>query len=229
MTTEQSSRTSTWRKWLDLAATIAVLATCGALLWHTFGTRRATRAATVAALPETPLKIDMRLARGAATAPLVLIEFSEFQCPFCAAFDRNTLPELMNKYVDTGTVKFVFKHFPLEQIHAQAMSYAVAADCAASQDAFWSVHDALFSNEHDDLQLLARTHGLDMQSFDACFAAARADTIRADQALGKQLNVTGTPTFFLGTPAPDGAVMLHTRITGAQPLNVFEAEIRKLQ
>jgi protein-disulfide isomerase len=80
-----------------------------------------------------------------------------------------------------------------------------------------------------DLQLLARTHGLDLQSFGACLAAAHADAIRADQALGKQLNVTGTPTFFLGTPAPDGGVMLHTRITGAQPLNVFETEIRKLQ
>jgi protein-disulfide isomerase len=142
--------------------------------------------------------------RGDINAPLTVIEFSDFQCPFCQRHVTETQPILDEKYVDSGKVLWVFKHFPLN-IHPQAPAAGVAAECAAEQGMFWEMHEALFANvevwsisdPNAVFQELASEVGLDADAFAACQAdpeiAARVDS---DLNEGAQF-VQGTPTFII--------------------------------
>jgi protein-disulfide isomerase len=133
-----------------------------------------------------------------------VIEFSDFQCPFCQRHVTETQPILDEKYVDSGKVLWVFKHFPLN-IHPQAPAAGVAAECAAEQGMFWEMHEALFANvevwsisdPNAVFQELASEVGLDADAFAACQAdpeiAARVDS---DLNEGAQF-VQGTPTFII--------------------------------
>ncbi len=142
--------------------------------------------------------------RGDVNAPLTVIEFSDFQCPFCQRHNAETQPILDEKYVDSGKVLWVYKHFPLN-IHPQAPAAGVAAECAAEQGMFWEMHAALFDSTAEwsieeptpVFESLATEVGLDSDAFAACLAdpeiAARVDS---DMAAGQQF-VQGTPTFII--------------------------------
>ena len=135
---------------------------------------------------------------GASSAPVTIIEFSDFQCPFCRAAE-SSLNQVRQKYRDQ--VKLVYMDFPLG-FHPHAMDAARAARCAAEQDKFWQFHDALFLDQKkldpDNLKQTAAKAGLDRGKFNACFASDKHDAgIRKDMAEGNSLGVTGTPTFFI--------------------------------
>ena len=135
---------------------------------------------------------------GASSAPVTIIEFSDFQCPFCRAAE-NSLKQVREKYGDQ--VKLVYMDFPLS-FHAHAMDAARAARCAADQGKFWQFHDALFQDQKKldptDLKETAAKVGLDRDKFNQCLADDKHDTgIRKDMAEGTSLGVTGTPTFFI--------------------------------
>lgn len=83
--------------------------------------------------------------KGSGDSPITMIEYSDFECPFCGRFYSQTLPTIQSEYIDTGKVKLVYKHFPLRSIHANAQKAAEASICAAEQDKFWDYHDKLFS------------------------------------------------------------------------------------
>jgi protein-disulfide isomerase len=145
---------------------------------------------------------------GAASAPVTIIEFSDFQCPFCRAAE-NSLKEVRQKYGDQ--VKLVYMDFPLG-FHPHAMDAARAARCAADQDKFWQFHDALFLDQKkldpDSLKQTAAKIGLDSNKFNSCFTSDKHDAgIRKDMAEGNSLGVTGTPTFFING----------RQLVGAQP------------
>jgi protein-disulfide isomerase len=162
---------------------------------------------------------------GRADAPVTLIEFSDYQCPFCQRFFSTTLSAIKKQYVDTGKVRYVFRDFPLDQIHPQAHKAAEAAHCAGEQGKYWEMHDLLFQNQKalapPQLAEHARTVGVDGAKFDECLSsgrhAARVDRGRAD---GAAVGVQATPTFVVGKTKP-GDVVEGTPIRGAQPLETF--------
>lgn len=140
--------------------------------------------------------------KGEADAQIAVVEFSDFQCPACAAYTSRVAPQFNQDFVETGKVKFVFMDFPLQR-HAQAFGAAKAAQCAAEQDAFWDMHDRLFADQSklmpDDLRAHAEELGLDMEAFQTCFEGnANEDEIREDMQIANQVRLRGTPHFAIG-------------------------------
>jgi protein-disulfide isomerase len=190
------------------------------------------RARTAPAPPPLPAAVQLDgPALGSATAPVAIVEFSEFQCPFCRRFHDQTLAQIKEQYVDTGKVRYVFRAFPLD-MHPQAKPAAIAAQCAARQDAFWKMHDALFANQPrlgpPLFEELAKSLSLDLEAFQACLKQPEtAKDVEADVAYGTSVGVTGTPTFFIGR-LKDNRLVSPQRISGAQPLAAFASAVDAL-
>ena len=152
-------------------------------------------------------------AQGDDSAPVTLVEYSDFQCPFCARV-MPTLKRVKETYGDQ--VRIVWKDFPLTAIHPQAFGAAQAAHCAQEQGKFWEYHDRLFANqqalEPDSLKTHAAAVGLDAAAFSACLDTAKyADLVQAQMGVGTSLGVSSTPTVFI-----NGRL-----VSGAQPYAVF--------
>ena len=144
--------------------------------------------------------------KGQETAKVTLVEFSDFQCPYCAKYVRETLPRLEEEYISTGRVKYVFRNLPLERIHKSAFHAAEAASCAGEQGQFWPMHDAIFANNRnlsEDFTALARQLDLNLEAFHACLSVGKfkAD-VRKDIQDAGQLTIGGTPTFLIGLTRP---------------------------
>ena len=183
-------------------------------------------------LPTEPVSVAGLATRGSETARVVMIEYSDFECPFCMRFARETLPELDRQFIATGKVRLVFRHLPLGK-HRFAQKAAEAAECAGHQGKFWPMHDRLFldpkSLADEDLRAHASALGLDSPAFETCQAGLMADRVQSDSASARLLGVTGTPAFFIGTVETDGRVRIRQRLKGAQPIRLFAAafKIRK--
>ncbi len=167
-------------------------------------------------------------ARGSETAVLTVVEFSDYECPFCIKYAREILPEVDAAYIATGRVRYVFRDFPIDQLHPEAIRAHEAARCAGEQGRFWDLHYRLFSppGSHTDAELEARAGeaGVSLPDWRACLASGRTrPAIEASIAAAEQLGATGTPTFFIGLrdPATD-SVRVVRGITGAQPFEVFQ-------
>ena len=138
-------------------------------------------------------------ARGPAAAPITIVEFSDFHCPYCRAV-QPTLNQVMAKY--PGKVRLVYRHFPLDSLHPQARRAAEASWCAAEQDMFWQFHDRIYASgpdaSEDTLKRLAGEAGLDTAKFASCVASGRASaSIEKDVEEGARHGVSGTPGFFV--------------------------------
>ncbi len=223
----------------DVLASCALLVACVAVSWSLFvGTRSRPGGSAVAqqpakqrnieTLPSEPLSIVGAARKGSPTAKLALIVFSDFQCPYCAKFAVSILPALEEKYVRTGKVLLLFRHFPLP-IHAAAQKAAEAAECAGLQGKFWEMHDQLFKNSRRLGEVKfgagATLLGLDRVRFESCLSGQTAERVSADVADGKRYLVKGTPAFFIGTLNADGRVTVVTRVSGAKPVTAFEVAI----
>ena len=162
---------------------------------------------------------------GSAGAKIALIEFSDFQCPFCAQFAKGTLPEIKAKYVDTGKVMFVFRHNPLSQMHPRAEAAALASECAVEQGKFWELHDLLFKDprkiEEADVLGYAADTGLDLKAFRTCLAGPSIERVRRDSDVAKALRLTATPVFLVGRVIPGGRVKVNQVLTGARTVAEF--------
>jgi len=153
--------------------------------------------------------------KGNPDAHITIIEFSDFQCPFCAQFHSSTLPQIQKNYVDTGKVKFVYRDFPITSIHPNAVPAAVAAECANEQGLFWQYHDKLFENQNSWERL---DLGLITSQFNDCFDSAKyLEEVTQDLQDGMSYGVTGTPGFFIGNDQ-----LGFTQVSGAQPYSVFQ-------
>jgi protein-disulfide isomerase len=148
-------------------------------------------------------------AKGPESAPVTLIEFSDYECPFCRRAEP-VVEQLLKEYA--GKVRFEYRHFPLESIHPQARGAAEAAVCADEQGRFWQYHQEIFAGEGGSLAppaLLARAAkaGLDVNAFQACVASGRSRArVDADLAAGKAAGVSGTPAFFVNGVPFSGAI-----------------------
>ncbi len=152
-------------------------------------------------------------------APVIIVEFSDFECPFCKRFHDETLPKIKEQYIRTGKVRFVYRDFPLP-FHPDAQKTAEAAECADDQGQFWAYHDELFENQQalgtEKLKQYAQDLSLDMEEFNSCFDSGKhADEVKADLKDGANSGVSGTPTFFIGDEL----------VSGAQPFSVFKTVI----
>ncbi len=157
---------------------------------------------------------DPSRVKGSSDAPVTIVEFSDFQCPYCQRASLSLGP-LLEKY--KGKVRLAFRDFPLEELHPQAEVAALASRCAAEQGKFWEYHDMLFVNQTQlsapDLKKYASTAALDQAKFDSCLDGRKyASQIDADVTAGRTAGVAGTPSFFIN------GVFL----TGAQPNSAFE-------
>jgi protein-disulfide isomerase len=143
---------------------------------------------------------------GPTSAPVTIVEFSDFQCPYCRQA-QSTLKQLMAAY--EGKIKLVFRDFPLRNIHPQAQKAAEAAQCAAEQQKFWPYHDRLFAStslQMDDLKKFAQELELNMEQFTSCLDSSKsAAGIDADMQAGQQAGVNATPTFFVNGYPLSGA------------------------
>jgi len=156
---------------------------------------------------------------GDKNAPVTIVEFSDYECPFCGRHYLQTFPQLKKEYIETGKVKLVFKDFPLS-FHPNAQKAAEAARCAGEQSKYWEMHDLLFSNQEklgiENYKKWAREIGVDGAKFDSCLSSGKyASDVQADLAYGSQIGVSGTPGFFVNGK----------KISGAQPYIVFKQAI----
>ena len=181
--------------------------------------------------PKLPMKIsaDDDPIIGNPDAPITIIEFSDFQCPFCARFHVQTLPLILEEYIDQGKVKLVFRDFPIQSIHPNALPASVASECANEQGKFKEMHDMLFDNQNewnkqetvDALSLFsqyAATIQLEQETFDSCLTNGDyIDEIRKDLDDGRDYGVSGTPGFFVGNDQ-----IGYVELKGAQPFESFK-------
>lgn len=187
-------------------------------------TRRAT-ALVLATLGAgaLPYQGDVLAARtkGRADAPVVVYEMADFQCPACRLFALQTMPAIEREYIATGKVRWVYVHFPLTSIHANAAAAAEVATCAARQGKFWRLHDLLFERQEEWAGLAEPTEffralsdsvGLDRVRLAACVEgnSARSE-VEADHARAVRSGARSTPSFYI-----EGGLL-----KGAAPITVF--------
>ena len=166
---------------------------------------------------------------GKGSAKVTIVEFSDFQCPFCKSFFDDTSKQINDKYIKTGNVKFAYRQFPLTTIHPNAQISAEASECAQEQNKFWEYHDVLFQNQATwstlstedvlpSLTKLAEQIGLNTDQFGTCLNNHKyTDAVNADQKAGVAAQVNGTPAFFING----------YRLTGAQPFSEFQKIIEQ--
>lgn len=217
---------------MSIASSASMIIASAFLIWATMSASRgSTRTVTVSrevVPPSAPQPIDGAATKGDRSAPVAMIMYSDFQCPYCGHFARETLPRLEQQYIRSGKLLLVFRHAPLEQIHPLALKAGEAAECAAQQGKFWEMHDVLFAPDASlDLTHLfaaARVAQVDTVAFGSCVSQDRSAKIRADAAIAQALTLTSTPSFLIGDNREDG-VRVAKVITGAQPFNTFSAAI----
>jgi protein-disulfide isomerase len=193
----------------------------------------AQRPAQPAAVQPTTgkLSIEGLPVLGKPDAPLLIVEFSDYQCPFCRAFHNDTFNELKKNWIDTGKARFVSWDVPLE-FHSHAAQAAQAARCAAEQNQFWELRAQLISNaaklaDDDILGYAQQLPLLNGQQFAACLKSDKyAEAIKKSVAVANSQGITGTPTFLLSKSK--GSQIEGSIIIGAQPYASFERELNQL-
>jgi len=177
---------------------------------------------------------------GDSNAPITIIEFSDFQCPFCAKFHIQTLPKIMDEYIKDGKVKLVFRDFPIQSIHSNALLASAAAECANEQGKFKEMHDKLFENQNewnskntDNVIILFNQYSLEMEieeeKFDSCLRNGKyVKEIQKDLEDGRAYGISGTPGFFIGNDE-----IGFIELKGAHPFENFkgiiETQLKKLK
>jgi protein-disulfide isomerase len=198
-----------------------------------------TRAATAPAAAPAPApsdKVKMSVgtgwyAMGREDAPVTLVEFTDYQCPFCRRFEADSFAQLKKEYIDTGKVRFVSRDLPLD-FHPNAPAAAMAARCAGEQHKFWEMRDAMMLDTATDLgpdSILkyGQKTNLDMTAFRGCLSDKKyTSAIQKDTADAGTLGISGTPSFVIGKTAKDE--IAGVRIVGAVPYSVFDSTIKDL-
>lgn len=168
---------------------------------------------------------------GSQQAKVAIVEFTDYQCPYCAQYHSETFESLKKEYIDTGKVQYVLRDFPLD-FHAYAKGAAIAANCAGEQDAYWQMNHQLFSNQSelgDGLyEKSAQSLGLNMDLFESCVnSPEQVQKVEEDVVYGQEIGVNGTPTFFIGR-VENGQLTDAKEVSGTKPLSAFSRIIDPL-
>ena len=183
---------------------------------------------------EVSINLDGAPSLGEKSAKVTIVEFSDYQCPLSSRYFNLTMREVVEDYVSTGKVRYVFRDFPIESIHPLALKAAEGARCAGEQGRYWELHDRLLRNQTaigpEFLPLHAQMLKLDIPRFQECLGSGKyAEAIHESIAEGKKAGVRGTPGFFLGLTDPRSSKLKAvTFVSGAQPYETFKEAIDKL-
>ena len=178
--------------------------------------------------PEPPVFVDVKTGNlpplGNKDAKITIVEFSDFECPFCQRYVDDTSQKIYDAYIKTGKAKLYYRHYPLNEIHPNAQKAGEASECANDQGSFWEYHDVLFETQAawsglsgtttiDHFVDLADQLGLDITQFRSCLDSDKyKKKVEDDTAAGSEAQVNGTPTFFINGQ----------RLVGAQPFSAFQ-------
>jgi protein-disulfide isomerase len=181
-------------------------------------------------ITKAKIGIDGSYTIGSKDAPLTMVEFTDFQCPFCQRFHVSTFAELKKNYIDTGKLRFVSRDMPLD-FHPNAMQAANAGRCAGEQGQFWAMRDMMNSNPEkldiNNLVNYAQELKLNAASFRTCVDSHKyANAIQTDMALAAKIGANGTPSFVIGKSTPDGVD--GELVIGAMPYQVFDQKLKEL-
>jgi len=197
-------------------------------------TERVPVGRALAALADTGTTAATGVLVGSASAPVTMIEFNDYECPFCRRFFQETLPTLKADYIDKGKVRLLVRDLPLRQIHPNAARYAAAARCAAlvSPGSYDRFQAALFENSgrapDSVIADAAANASVPLSAIEACMAEGDVnEEIAADERAASELGLTGTPAFVIGRSSGDSVVSGRI-IRGALPLASFRAVIDSL-
>lgn len=169
--------------------------------------------------------------RGNEDAQVALIEFSDYECPFCIRHSRETMPLIEKNYIATGKILYGFRDFPIDQLHPQAIRAHEAAQCAGDQNKYWEMHGRMFGQpvQHtpESLEAAAGQVGLDMGTFRTCVSSGKhTAAIRDSVALAESFGTNGTPAFFIGLiDKTTNTVKITRAISGAVPFAQFAQAI----
>jgi protein-disulfide isomerase len=217
---------------LDVSATVLVIVAAGFVIWRQMapgsrppGSRPRVEEATGTLSSELATST-----RG--SGQIALVEFADFECPFCGRHAREVEPMIRKAFVDTGVVREVFVNLPLP-IHSHAGPASEAAVCAGNQGKFWEMYDALFTDQKAlaaaDLKDRASKIGLDKASFEECLERGDArPVIKRHQDAAQSMKVQATPAFFIGLVQSDGSILLKRRLNGALPFAEFKTALADL-
>jgi protein-disulfide isomerase len=177
------------------------------------------------------VKVAGRPSLGRQDAPVTLVEFTDYQCPFCKRHFSTVYPSLKKDYIDTGKLRYVLRDFPIAGLHPQAKKGHEAAHCAGEQNKYWEMHHNLFENSKDfslpALKRYAQQIGLNEDQFNGCLESGKyAQEVDKEIAEGSEAGVRGTPSFFIGPSGP-GEKFTATIVTGAQPFARFKQVIEE--
>jgi len=184
---------------LATSIVIAAIIIGGAFIYGT-GAKNSGNVADAPTMSNATIDDDVIL--GNPDAPVTIIEFGDYQCPFCKQSFNDTEQQLRDEYIATGKVRKVYRDFPIDNSHPFARDAAEAAECAGDQESYWAYHDALFTRQSEiptmDFVALAGELGLDTVTFEACYTSGTyADEVEKDYQDGIAAGVRGTPTSFI--------------------------------
>jgi protein-disulfide isomerase len=222
--------------------TIGIITVVGAFLVFAIVWPQIRPIAAVVAVESNPPATSERNTAGEPDAPIKIEEFADFQCPFCEQFHEQTQPLLIQHYVDTGKVQFVYRsmgNFVSQNKgggRTESQDAALAAYCAADQGKFWEMQNTLFANVLGEdvgsftdrrLQAIAEKAGLDMTAFNSCYNSGEfEDQVQQDLTDGTAAGITGTPGFLI-TYTANGETKTKT-LSGAQPFSTFQQELEAI-
>jgi protein-disulfide isomerase len=209
-----------WSKWLVLVAVFFFGFGAGWLVWGQSGASPGSAVTVNQDLKRYNVPTDGDPSIGPENAPITIVEFSDYQCPYCAKWYQEVSPRLLEFYKDK--VRLVYRNFPLYSIHPEAEPAAEAAKCAGEQNTYWPFHDALFGQKYGLSSAAyvkyATGLGLNLDQFNKCMSEKRYKSeIDADYQFASGIGVSSTPSFFINGIA----------VVGAQPFEVFQQIIDK--
>lgn len=193
-------------------------------------------AGAAAGQPPAEVKADIDVKgltfKGEKNAKVALVEFTDYECPFCGQLFTQTYPDLKKEYIDTGKIRYYVLDFPLTSIHPAAQKAAEASHCAADQGKFWEMHDKMFASQTalkiDDLKKYATELGLNASKFNDCLdKGTHAQKVTDIQKKGEGYGVTGTPASYVGVIKGD-TVEQAIQVSGAVPFATLQTTIESV-
>jgi protein-disulfide isomerase len=232
------SRRLPFRSLLDGLSSLAMIAASATLMWAVLGPARSTSGGggdrsqhdgqvrqAGPSVPVVPLSWGALPTLGEKAAGVGVIEFSDYQCPYCVKYSSSTFPEVKKLYIDTGKVRYAVWSLPLEELHPSAFRMAEAAECGRLQGRFWTVHEALLQKatvvDVEKWATTAAPAGLDRQRFQSCMNGEAVGRLRSRVREAQSAGVSATPTFFFGYLTAGDALSVVRRETGAIPTEAF--------
>ena len=220
-----------WRSLLDGAASLAMIVAAASIVWVNLLRPHAAQSRSLA-VPKDPVSIIGVPARGSGNAKVAIIEFADFECPYCRRFAQETLPLLDREYISTGKVIVLFRHAPLD-IHPLAFAAAKGAACAGNQELFWEMHDTLFQKQialdQASLRKQAEDLGLDSDEFGECLTGSEAaHKVQGDALEAKRLGIVSTPTFLFGSVETGSRVRIRNVVSGAESIESFRVSLDRM-